>query len=36
MLVRLIEYLKQIIQLELNRVKNPKWPKANELAIYEY
>ena len=26
---------KSIIQLELNRVKNPNWPEANQLAIYE-
>ena len=27
--------LKQIIQIELNRVKNPNWPEANQLAIYK-
>ena len=25
--------LKQIIQIKLNRVKNPNWPKANQRAI---
>ena len=28
--------LKQIIQIELNRVKNPSWPEANQLAIKFY
>ena len=28
--------LKQIIQIELNRVKNPNWPEANQLAIYKH
>ena len=27
--------LKQIIQIKLNRVKNPNWPKANHFAIYK-
>ena len=28
--------MKQIIQIELNRVKNPNWPEANlQLAIYK-
>ena len=27
--------LKQIIQMKLNRVKNPNWPEANQLAIYK-
>jgi len=27
--------LKQIIQIEHNIVKNPNWPKANQLAIYK-
>ena len=27
--------LKQIIQLEHNIVKNPKWPEANQLAIFK-
>ena len=27
--------LKQIIQIKLNRVKNPNWPEANQLAIYK-
>ena len=29
------KYLKQIIQIKLNRVKNPNWPNANQLAIYK-
>ena len=29
------KYLKQIIQIELNRVKNPNWPEANHMAIYK-
>ena len=28
--------LKQIIQIELNRVKNPNWPEASQLAIYKH
>ena len=28
-------WLKQIIQIKLNRVKNPNWPEANQLAIYK-
>ena len=35
MLVGPSKYLKQVIRLELNRVKNPNWPEANQLAIYE-
>ena len=27
--------MKQIIQIEHNIVKNPKWPEANQLAIYK-
>ena len=27
--------MKQIILLELNRVKNPNWPEGNQLAIYK-
>ena len=27
--------LKEIIQIISNRVKNPNWPKANQLAIYK-
>ena len=28
--------MKEIIQIELNRVKNPNWPsEANQLAIYK-
>ena len=30
------KYLKQIIQIELNRVKNPHWLEANQLAIYKH
>ena len=26
---------KSIIQLELNRVKNPNWPEASQRAIYK-
>ena len=29
------KYLKQIIQIELNRVKNPNWLEANQLAILQ-
>ena len=29
------KYLKQTIQIELNRVKNPYWVGANQLAIYK-
>ena len=36
MLVGLSKCLKQIIQIKLNRVKNPNWPEANELAIYKH
>ena len=35
MLVRPSKYLKQIIQIELNRVENPNWPEANHMAIYK-
>ena len=35
MLVGPSKCLKQIILLELNRVKNPNWPGANQLAIYK-
>ena len=35
MLVGPSKCLKQIIQIELNRVKNPNWPEANKLAIYK-
>ena len=27
--------MKQIIQIKHNGVKNPKWPEANQLAIYK-
>ena len=36
MLVGLSKCVKQIIQIELNRVKNPNWPEANQLAIYKH
>ena len=35
MLVGPSKGLKQIILLELNGVKNPNWPEANQLAIYK-
>ena len=35
MLVGPSKCLKQIIQIKLNRVKNPNWPEANQLAIYK-
>ena len=35
MLVRPSKYQKQIIQIELNRVENPNWSEANQLAIYK-
>ena len=34
MLVGPSKCIKEIIQIELNRVKNPNWPEANQLAIY--
>ena len=36
MLVGLSKCLKQIIWIELNRVKNPNWLEANQLAIYKH
>ena len=33
MLMHPSKCLKQIIQKKLNRVKNPNWPEANQLAI---
>ena len=27
--------LKQIIQITLNKVKNPNWPETNQLAVYK-
>ena len=27
---------KQMPEIELNRIKNPKWPEANQLAIYKH
>ena len=35
MLVGREKVLKQKIQIKLNRVKNPNWPEANQLAIYK-
>ena len=35
MLVGPTKWLKQMIQIKLNRVKNPNWPEANQLAIYK-
>ena len=35
MLVGRENVLKQKIQIKLNRVKNPNWPEANQLAIYK-
>ena len=35
MLVGPRKCLKQTFQIELNRVKNPDWPEANQLAIYK-
>ena len=36
MLVGPSKCVKQIIQIELNRVKNPNWLEANQLAIYKH
>ena len=36
MLMGLSKCVKQIIQIELNRVKNPNWLEANQLAIYKH
>ena len=36
MLVGPSKCLKQIIQIKLNRVKNPNWLEANQLAIYKH
>ena len=27
---------KQMPEIELNRIKNPNWPEANQLAIYKH
>ena len=35
MLVGLSKCLKQIIQMKLDRVMNPNWPEANQLANYK-
>ena len=34
-LVGLSKQMKQITQIELNIVKNPNWPEANQLAVYK-
>ena len=34
-IVGLRKFLKQTIQIELNRVKNPSRPEANQLVIYK-
>ena len=36
MIVGLSKCLKQIIQIELNRVKNPNWLEANQLTISKH
>ena len=36
MLVGPSKCVKQIIQIEVNRVKNPNWPEANQLTIYKH
>ena len=36
MLVCPSKFLKQIIWIEHNRVKNPNWPETNQLAIYKH
>ena len=36
MLVGLSKQMKQIIQIKHNRVKNPNWQEANQLAIYKF
>ena len=35
-LLRPRKQLKKIIQTEHNIVKNPNWPEANQLAIYNH
>ena len=35
MLVRPRKWLKQIIQIKDNRVKNPTWAEANQMAIHK-
>ena len=35
MLVGPSKWLKQIIYIKHNGVKNPNWPEANQLAIYK-
>ena len=35
MLVGPSKCLKQIIQIDLNKLKNPNWSEANQLAIYQ-
>ena len=36
MLVWPSKFMKQVIQIELNRVKNPNGWEANQLAIYKH
>ena len=36
MLVRVSKFLKQIIQIKPNRVKNPIWAETNQLAINKF
>ena len=36
MLVGPSKCVKQMIQIELNRGKNPNWLEANQLAIYKH
>ena len=36
MLVWPSKFMKQVIQIELNRVKNPNGREANQLAIYKH
>ena len=35
MLVGPSKCLKQIIQIDLNKLKNLNWPEANQLTIYQ-
>ena len=35
MLVGPSKCLKQLLQIKLNRVKNPNWPETNRLAILQ-
>ena len=29
------KFLKQIVDIKLNRVESPNWPKANQVVIYK-